>query len=351
MNKFDLKLYSIQDLRNWLFHDQNVNGLNESIISRKRAYAIIHNPYVQDPDYVVSAVLENGVVSAYTAAFPDLLEGARIWWFTTLWCDPKSRGKGYGLLAIGSLSEGYGIDSVFDLWSAPETVGIFNYLGLENRSIPEYHLREKRIDRRSVKGRIACAWNHITANSEYQKRKLQNAIASEKYDLEYVSFIDDETYSFIMNHSSDNLFRRSHEMMNWILQYPFIQACPLIETVRGRQSFRDVSSTYILTGVRVLLHKKLIGFYMLKDSDQGMDVKYLYFDSDYERVVFGSIAEHVLHFRPRVFMTRCKSLFDYLKSYSIFPRVEELPISFSYPRSFVHDYAAIVQAGDGDNFV
>lgn len=351
MNKFDLKLYSVQDLRNWLLHNQNVGGLDESIISRKRAYAIIHNPYVKDLDYVVSAIFENGAVSAYTAAFPDLLEGARIWWFTTLWCDPKSRGKGYGVLAIGSLFEGYGIDSVFDLWSAPETVGIFDYLGLDNRSIPEYHLREKRIDRHSVKGRIACAWNHISENSVQKKRKLQNAIASRKYDLEYVGFVDDETYSFIKNHSGDNLFRRSHEMMNWILQYPFIQACPLAETVKGKQSFRDVSSKYVLTGVRVLLDKKLIGFYILKDSDKGMDIKYLYYDSDYERLVFDSIAKHVLHFRPQSFMTRCKSLYEYLNSYSIFPRAEELPISFSYPRSFIHDHAAIVQAGDGDNFV
>jgi hypothetical protein len=328
-----------------------VEGLDESIISRKRAYAIIHNPYVKDSDHVVSAIFENGVVAAYTAAFPDLLEGKRIWWFTTLWCDPESRGKGYGLLAIGSLCEEYGTNNVFDLWSAPETVEIFNYLGLENRSIPEYHLREKVIDRHSIKGRIVRAWDKISALSKCKERNLKTVIATDKYKLEYVSFVDDETYSFMKNHSNGNVFRRSHEMVNWILQYPFIQASPLKETVIRKESFSDVSSKYVLTGVRVLHDGNLIGFYILKDSDQGMDIKYLYYDSDRARAVFSSIAEHILRYRPRVFMTRCRPLYEYLNSFSIFPKAEELPVSFSYPPSFVFDHASIVQAGDGDNFV
>ena len=351
MNKFDLKLYSVQNLRDWLFYNLHVDGLDESIISRKRAYAIIHNPYVKDSDHVVSAIFENGVIAAYTAAFPDMFEGERIWWFTTLWCNPKNRGKGYGLLAIGSLCEEYGINSVFDLWSAPETVEIFNYLGLENRTILEYHLREKVIDRHSVKGWIVWAWNQFSSHNKCKDRKLKTVLAADKYNLEYVGFVDDETYSFIKNHSNGNVFRRSHEMVNWILQYPFIQACPLKEAVIGKESFRDVSSKYVITGVKVLHDRKLIGFYILKDSDQGMDIKYLYYDSDFERAVFSSIAEHILCYRPRVFMTRCRPLHEYLHSFSIYPKAEELPISFSYPHSFIFDHASIVQAGDGDNFV
>ena len=348
---YELKLFTVKDLRCWLYFNQQIEGLGESIISRQRANAIIHNPYVKDDDPVVSGVYESGEIVAYTAVFPDMICEKRIWWFTTLWCNPAFRGKGYGLLAVGALAEKYGDECIFDLWGAPETVAIFNYLGLASTMIPEYHLRDKKFNLDTIKGRFAYSLHKTILRFNSRERRWKKEISTIPYVLEYIGFIDTDTYAFILNHSENNLFQRSCEMLNWILQYPFIQECLIKERVRGKESFRDISYKYRLSGVKVLYENKLIGFYILRESDSGMDIKYLYYENRYEMIVFSSVFEHILNSKPKVFATRDKNLFSFIRAYDLFPITEVHHISISHPKSFVIADSAIIQGGDGDNFV
>lgn len=92
----ELKLYTVKQLRAWLMHNHATEGLSEQIIAPSRAWAIIHNPYVKDEDPVLAAIFVDGEMAAYTAAFPELIEEKRYWWFTSLWCNPKHQGKGFG---------------------------------------------------------------------------------------------------------------------------------------------------------------------------------------------------------------------------------------------------------------
>ena len=62
-----LRLYTIRDLKDWLFNDKPKEGLSEAIITTTRAYSFIHNPYVTDDMPVVSALfvgeeLADGIV-------------------------------------------------------------------------------------------------------------------------------------------------------------------------------------------------------------------------------------------------------------------------------------------------
>ena len=351
MSMYDIKLFSIKDLRDWLVENQHIEGLNENIVSHSRAYAIVHNPYVNDHDHVVSAIYENDEIAAYTAAFPDMVEENRVWWFTTLWCNPKYRGKGYGLLVVGSLCEEYGKDCVFDLWGAPETVAIFDYLGLNTSSIPEYHLEEKRINLDSFRGKVANMLQLISRCFNSKIKQFRRIVSSSSFSLQYVNYIDKGTYSFIQHHSEDNVFPRTREMMNWLLRYPFIQVSPIKGRVKTKTSFPDISSSYQLLGVRVFSGANLIGFYILGITERGVAIKYIYYDQPYEDVVFHSIGSHIIVLHPHRFVTRCKALFQFIKSYSLFPNTVEHQISISYPKSFSYNTNGIIQAGDGDNFV
>lgn len=348
---YELKLFTVKDLRCWLYFNQQIEGLEESIISRQRANAIIHNPYVLDDDPVVSGVYEVGENVAYTAAFPDVVSEKRIWWFTTLWCNPAFRGKGYGLLAVGALAEKYGEDCVFDLWGAPETIAIFNYLGLASTMIPEYHLRNKKYSLDTIKGCIAFSLHKTIMRFNSRDNRWKKELSSIPYVLEYIDFVDAETYAFILNHSENNLFRRTSEMLNWILQYPFIQQCLIKERVKGKESFRDVSYKYRLSGIKVLYENRLIGFFILRESDSGMDIKYLYYENQFEKIVFYSILEHILNSKPKEFATRDRMLFSFIKACNLFPITEVHQISVSHPKSFIITDSAIIQGGDGDNFV
>ena len=74
----ELRLYTVAQIREWLEHNQPAEGLSERVIAPTRAWAIVHNPYVKDEDAIVAAIFEDGELAAYTASFPDMLDGKRV---------------------------------------------------------------------------------------------------------------------------------------------------------------------------------------------------------------------------------------------------------------------------------
>ena len=151
----ELKIYTIADLRTWLIDNNPPAGLSEHVIAPVRAYAILNNPYVKDEDAVVAAIYEGEELAAFTASFPDMYEGKRIWWASTLWCNPKFQGQGYGLIVIGSLKEVHEPELTFDRWGARETVEIFNCFGYKTIYTSRYVLGDKAINRNTLKGKLA----------------------------------------------------------------------------------------------------------------------------------------------------------------------------------------------------
>ena len=71
----EVKIYTVNDLRVWLTNNHPAKGLSERVIAPTRAWAIIHNPYVKEKDAIVAAIFEDGELAAYTASFPDMLDG------------------------------------------------------------------------------------------------------------------------------------------------------------------------------------------------------------------------------------------------------------------------------------
>ena len=105
-----------------------------------------------------AAIFEDGEIAAYTASFPDMLDGKRVWWASTLYCYPQFAGRGYGMIVVGSLMEAHEPDLTYDRWGAQETVEIFNHFGYQTIYTKRYHLTDKKIDTSSLKGKLAyCA--------------------------------------------------------------------------------------------------------------------------------------------------------------------------------------------------
>ena len=212
----ELKLYTVADLREWLEHNHPVDGLSEQIIAPSRAWAIIHNPYVKDDDPVLAAIFEDGEMAAFTAAFPEMISNQRYWWFTSLWCDPKHQGKGFGLIVIGSLAEIYGEEFILDRWGAKETVEIFSCLGAQTAYTPRYIFGSK-INRQTAKGQLVYV---VRLLQKGLHKLIEKPTKHEDYALRYLSYIDNETYAFIQSHRDQDLFLRTQLMLNWILHEP-----------------------------------------------------------------------------------------------------------------------------------
>lgn len=346
--KIDLKLYSVADLKNYFFHNKPVKLLSDEIISRTRAWSIIHNPYATDDLYVVSALFVNDEIAAYTHLFPDEQDGQRIYWNTTLYCAPKYEGRGYAAIVIGQFCEIYG-EYYFDLNAAAASVVNLKFCGLIVDYVPQYVLSEKAIRGNSLKAKIARLQERFTYACTSRKRALLNEIHDTDYSLRYTKFVDDHLYDFIRAHSANNLFLRTREMFNWILQYPLILDCPIIERVEQDSQFSSNKQGARISGVEVYNNRSLIGFYILNTSSSKVDVTYLYYEPKYEREVFLSISEHVLQFdAPQVVMTD-ERLCAFLQQYKLYTKSIELMKSFSHPQGFNYDKSKTLQSGDGDN--
>ena len=343
----ELKLYTVAQIREWLVHNQAAEGLSERIIAPSRARAIIHNPYVKDDDPVLSAIFVDGKMAAFTAAFPELIGEHRYWWFTSLWCNPKHQGKGYGLIVIGSLTEVYGEEYILDRWGAKETVEIFSCLGTQTIYTPRYIFGSK-INRQTTNGKFVY---FIRSLQKCLHKLIERPIKHEDYTLRYLTNIDDETYAFIKAHRNQDMFLRTQPILNWIMQYSFTQTCPLIERTSATTPFAPAKAqSNQIYAVQVWDKDRLVGFYMMKHTEDDLHVLYLYYNTEAAKKVFASIRDHAKLLKVSQFVTDNEDLADYMRKNIYFPKHRTEQIHFAHPSSFIITANATFQFGDGDNF-
>ena len=210
----ELKLYTVADVREWLEHNHPAEGLSERVIAPTRAWAIIHNPYVKDEDAIVATIFEDGQLAAYTASFPEMIEGKRIWWCSTLYCYPQFAGRGYGMIVVGSLMEAHELEQTYDRWAAQETIEIFNHFGYQTTYTSRYHLSDGKIDTSSFKGKLAyCAQELKKCMHPWPKASKAD------YTIQYALTIDDEVYAFMKTHKGTDLWLREKDMLDWIITW------------------------------------------------------------------------------------------------------------------------------------
>ena len=343
----ELKLYTVAQLREWVEHNHAAEGLSERIIAPLRAYAIIHNPYVKDDDSVVAAIFVDGENVAYTTAFPEMIDGLRYWWFSTLWCDPKHRGNGYGLIVIGSLAEVYGAEYCLDRWGAEDTVEIFAYFGHKATYTHRYAFGSK-INKSTTKGKIVA---FIRAAQKCLHCLIERSAKREEYSLRYIPYVDKRTYEFIKEHRDSDYMLRTQETLNWVLHYPYTYSAPLAERiVTTLPVFIAETLNTQLFALQVWDKDEMIGFYLMKQNADVLHILYLYYEDAKKTKVFASIRDHVKRMKIEQCVTEHKPLAEYLKKEIYFPKHSVQEISFSVPKGMDLPKDGSVQYGDGDCF-
>ena len=356
--KVEMRLYTVSQLKDWLYHNAEVEGLTEVLIDKTRAHALVTNPYVRDDMSLVSALFVDGKVGAYTYAFPDLMEKPKdrlIYWNTTLYVNPKFEGRGYAYCVIAAICELYGED-YFDLDAAAASVENLKYCGLTVKYTPQYVLKQKAISSKDWRGRAAYAVEEMRQRRRSREKELLKEIKENGYRLQYVRWVDDETYDFIRAHAETNLFLRRQETFNWILQHPFMQEAPLGRRVRRRCRFSSARMEFGMYGIVVMKKDgelpdsfKTVGFVVLRATRDEWAVKYIYYDEASAKDVYLAVAEHLLTYRKSTFCTADKRLHDFVAGYRLYAHDTIYEKSFAYPAGFEYDEGQTIQAGEGDN--
>ena len=343
-----LELFTVQQVRDWLKTGAGERGLSEEVISRTRAWSIIHNPYATDDLNIVSAIFVNDEVAAYTHLFPDESRGERMYWNTTLYCNPKYEGRGYAAIVIGQFCELYG-ERYFDLDAVQESIANLKFNGLQVEFVPQYILSGKAIRGNGIKANLARLREQVALACTTRKIVLTRDITAADYSIKYAPFVSDAVYAFIAEHSTNDVFLRSQEMFNWILNYPLMQDSPLEERVERDSVFTSTRAGSQMYGVEVYVQAQLVGFYILNVCNASIDVSYIYYNPKYAHEVFLSVAEHILHYESPKVMLSHKPLLEFLQGYKLFTKSSKRMKSFSYPQGFVYDASKEMQSGDGDN--
>lgn len=349
--QIELKLFTVADLKQYFLHNQPVELLSEQVINHTRAYATIMNPFVTDDMAIVSAIFVNNDVAAYTYVIPDQCvvcgEPRMIYWNTVLYVNPCYEGRGYGAIVIGQMVELYG-DDYFDLDAVPASIENLKFAGLQVDYVTQYVLEQKHIHTSSLRGRLIAAWDNYRIHHVLRAARHKARLGKD-LSIRYTSYIDDATYSFIQQHSQNDIFLRSQSMFNWILNYPLGQESPLSARVPKMCAFGSTAERFRFYAVHIYTAEQLVGVYLCRLNTSGLYINYLYYAPECEQIVFASIMEHVLYWAPRSFFTAHKSLADYVASFNLFAHRRDYRKTFSHPQSFVYDPTQFIQAGDGDN--
>ena len=140
-------------------------------------------------------------------------------------------------------------------------------------------------------------------------------------------------------------------MLNWILQYSFTQACPLIEHTLPTTPFAPAKAqSNHIYAVQVWDDSQLVGFYIMKHTEADLHLLYLYYDAAANNKVFASIIDHAKHMRIEQVTTDNRALANHIRKNIYFPKYNVLQVHFAYPASFHVPQEIILQYGDGDNF-
>lgn len=351
----EIRLYTIADLKGWILQGKKVEGLSEKVITTTRAFAFINNPYVMDDLPVVSALFVGDRLAAYTAAFPERLihPDCTTHWFNSLYVSPEHEGKGYGAVVIGSLLECYGNDPIFDLDAVPASVEILSFLGLQSGNFCQYSFRNKYLDQRSLKGKIATIYDkckrYLTTHSTV--KALERKIVASPYTVQYDNFIDHTTFNFIEKHSHGDAFLRSMDSFNWMLRFPFVHETPLEKRVNPDILFSSSKPWQRYYVAKVFVQDEMAGVYILSNSSTQLALLNLYYEKRWEEEVLLSIAEHILNFQNARFSTTHPAVANFIRKKKLYPVNRTIHTSLCFTPTYNGVSCGNIQGGDGDMFL
>ena len=346
---FTYRSFSIKDIEQWLVHNAE-NGLSDKVISRSRALAFIRNPHARPDDAALVVVFnEQNEAVGYTGAYVDEwcrpIVNGRYFWGSTQWMDPQYRGKGVSGKMMRMIK-----DAVEDKYVALDSSIASCRLDEKQGSVISYYPRYFIVlngKDKSIKSKVKNIQSRLS-----KKKALQN-LSDFDYTNRYVSLIDDETYSFIVEHSNMDLFLRKQDYLNWQMCYPFMVSTGGDKMMDAeRCEFGGCVDRLQTNLVQVFVNGKICGFYVLRIVDSICSTWYLYYDEAFREQVFASVATNVLKTTGVLkFQTFNKDLYDFMKRMGVksqFSKGYIDKISLTVPTGFEVDSSLRIHGGDGD---
>lgn len=353
MSEIKYHNYKVADVRAWLYEGAD-NGLSEQVISKTRANAILHNPYIKDDMVIVVSATDNDQVVGFTAMFPERLERPNVWLTcpTTLYAHPDYAGEFIGYYVSKALHDTADGRLVIGSDLASETILIDKLLGLKADVLP----RKRIILRRTIpwdtfRHMLSSMYEPIRRWQQYRAiQRVMNSIPA-NLRLEYTNFVDVEMYDFIVKHSGDAIFVRSWKMLNWIMAYPFVVDAPLAQFVGKQNAFPTQLQARARNLFKVRLNNQLIGVCLFVTDTDNANIRMLYIDDTHKETVYAILLKHILKSGAKTLHSVYTDFNGYVDRVGVAFKMYEEPLVFTHPKTLLLPPDKQIQGMDGDMFV
>jgi len=329
-------------------------------ITKHRALSYLLNPEGDEKDIVMILAYKNGKLIGYRGILPGLIfysdgTSERFGWFSTIWIDPAFRGLGIGKQLV---------KMALDLWDGKIVTTYLNKFSYSLHSKTGYFdelcsssglrifLRSNLTKLRPSKfpnlKKAAFLFRLIDRTCNSLISLLQPNLKAGNF--EHVENIDSEAEAFIIEHSKDNIFKRTARELNWIINNKWIISS---EQVNKKYHFSSHAKSFNYYCIKVRDNEnKLVGFLMFSKRDGSVKLPYCYFHPHFFNQVIDTINYHLIKWRTDEFTTYHASLVDYYLrpgSLGLFKKRIKRPYLFSkYFKEKLSGMSPKLQDGDGD---
>lgn len=344
--------HTAADIHAWLLSGTQ-NGLSEQVISKIRAYSLIHNPFITDDSVLVVSATDGNKLVGFVAGFPDHMERPECKCIvgSTLYVQPEYTGDFIGLELVKTLKESY---PDYCLIGSDETKSAAIIDKLLGNKIESFDRSRFVLDRtvnihsfRSFGSRVLEPFRRAQMRSNH--KRIFGTI-NLNIRMEFISMIDSETYQFIVAHSDKDAFLRSQEMLTWTLRYPFSVSAPVQQRLMPQNMFAAQIEESANYAVKLYYKDQLIAVYTI--GKRGYDAKllYLYLDESYATYVYAVVVENVLRMHPRNFYSQYERLNNYIEEFclALYHGIDKY--YYTHPASLPCDPTMQLQGADGDMF-
>ena len=365
----DIKHYKIADLKNELDSDLFWESDNMPI-TKHRALSFINNPRADKNDIILIVAFEFNKTVGYIGIVPDIIylndNEYKIGVLSTWWVNPTCLKLGIGKkLLFCALScydgklylSGYTkvAESIYKKTNLFHLINIFSGITINKRfSFNDYYSRS--ILKIITPTRFKKIITNIINKNLIKKQKhwiYENENIIKNIRFEYVDKFDLHAEEFIQQHNKNELFRRDFQVLNWIIDYPWVLETPLNDGYYDKYYFSSVARKFNFINILIYdLNNKLVGILLLKQRDSHLTIPYIYYEDDYFITITKLLVLHIFQLDIMTISIFNYELINQLKSlksplYIMKSKNNNKPLISNQFKSFdLSNY--ILQDGDGD---
>lgn len=312
LNKYALQAY---------IDSQEYKTAPHIAISHHRAQSQINNPRTEENDILLFLAYESGQMVGYLGALADDIydiDGQRhhFAWMSCLWIDPTQRGKNIASKLVKACFLAWDNRILLTEYTGP-AANLYHKLGLFSE-LPELHGRRWYIQ--SDLTRILPPKNNffnkikflLTAFDSVTNAVLRigTIFRKQPISLNFTNEINEELAKFIIQYNSKTGIQRDGNLLQWILQYPWIIESKSTAKFK-RYYFSSVADQFVSKAIIIHNDKnEMEGCILINIRDGHLKIPFLYHKGSLEKVAV-AIKSVIRQYQVKTLTLYHPALIDY----------------------------------------